>query len=319
MSKTIGTILTLKDEFSNTLKGTNSSVKGFQNQIKHTQNDINGFKQKASSGFGSVAKKIAGVVTAVVGVEKVKSFIDDSTEKAKESVDAETKLEAVLKNVHSLQAKSPLAYKQAKEQLLGVSANLQKVGVIEDDTITAGMQQLATFQLSNKEITTLSGGMTDLLAQQKGLNATSGDAVTIANMIGKAMSGNVGALSRVGISFTKAQAQAIKTGNATQRAATIAEVLKDNVGGVNKALAQTDQGKIQQATNAWGDMKEEIGKVVLQIKGQFAGYVMAHIPQISKLLIGLAQDAQKGINYVISHKAQIKKLLMKYLMVLKTE
>ena len=49
---------------------------------------------------------------------------------------------------------------------MGVASELQQIGVIGDEVTLAGMQQLATFQLSEKEIATLAGGMTDLLAQQ---------------------------------------------------------------------------------------------------------------------------------------------------------
>lgn len=237
---------------------------------------------KGFAKLGKVAAVGVGAVAAA-GAAGLAALFSGSTEAAKAQIEAETKLEAVLGNVKSIQAKGAGAAAEAKQQLMGVASQLQQVGVIGDEVTLAGMQQLATFQLSEKEISTLAGGMTDLLAQQKGLNATQEDAVGIGNMIGKVMQGQTSALSRVGITFDEAQEKALKMGTAEERAAVLAEILQQNVGGVNKALAETDQGKIQQMSNAWGDMKEEVGKVGLSIKAKFASVIMKNIPTVQKL------------------------------------
>ena len=261
-------------------------------------------------GFAQVTKAAAigvGAVSAAAAAGLTALF-SGSTELAKAQIEAETKLEAVLGNVASIQARGAGAAAQAKEKLMGVASELQQIGVIGDEVTLAGMQQLATFQLSEKKIATLAGGMTDLLAQQKGLNASQEDAVAIGNMIGKVMQGQTSALSRVGITFTEAQEQALKMGNAEQRAAVLAEILQQNVGGVNAALAQTDQGKIQQMANAWGDMKEEVGKVTLSIKGKFASVIMKNIPTVQKLgttlmstISKFADVAMPALDSVITH------------------
>ncbi len=56
-------------------------------------------------------------------------------------------------------------------------------------------------------------------------------------MMGKVIEGQTGALSRYGYSFTEAQEQILKFGTEEQMAATLAEVIGQAVGGVNKALA----------------------------------------------------------------------------------
>lgn len=275
-------LLSIGGRVNSTLpSSTSSASRSLQNVQRSAQSANRGFLGM-SEGAGKAVRAVAGMAAAYMGFSAMKNFAAESVAGAKAQIDAETKLEAVLKNVKSIQAQGPEAYKKSKAELLGVASNLQKVGVIGDEVSLSGMQQLATFQLNSKQIGTLSGGMGDLLAQQKGLNATQGDAVNIANMIGKAMGGQVGALSRVGISFTKAQAEAIKTGDATQRAAVIAQVLKDNVGGVNKALAATDQGKIQQMNNTWGDMKELVGMKILPLQAKFAGWFTSVLPTIEK-------------------------------------
>ena len=109
---------------------------------------------------------------------------------------------------------------------------------------------------------TLIPAMNNLLAQQKGLNASTGDAVQVGNLMGKAMMGQVDALKRVGISFTEAEANVIKYGTEQERAAMLAQVIQNNVGDMNAELAATDSGKQQQLVNTLGDMKEQIGGLV---------------------------------------------------------
>ncbi len=236
-------------------------------------------------GIVTAAKTAAVGISAVgaAGAAALKAIYNGSEEAAKAQIEAETKLEAVLGNVASIQERGNGAVAAAKQNLMGVASELQKVGVIGDEVTLAGMQQLATFQLSDKEISMLATGMTDLLAQQKGLNASQEDAVSIANMIGKAMTGQTSALSRVGITFSEAEKKALETGTAEERAAVLAGILKNNVGGVNKALAETDQGKIQQMANSYGDMKEEVGKLALSMKAKLASVVMKNIPAIQKM------------------------------------
>lgn len=305
LRKKVVTAVAMKDMATAKVKAVSNKVKTVGKMVAKPVVSVvvKGAQALSSIGKGiATAGKIAAAsvgAVAAAGAAGLTALFSGSTEAAKAQIEAETKLEAVLGNVKSLQAGGAGAVKQAKQNLMGVASELQQVGVIGDEVTLAGMQQLATFQLSDKEISMLAGGMTDLLAQQKGLNASQEDAVGIGNMIGKVMQGQTSALSRVGITFDEAQEKALKTGTAEQRAAVLAEILQQNVGGVNKALAETDQGKIQQMSNAWGDMKEEVGKVMLTIKGKFASVVMKNIPTIQKLGTTLMGAISKFADYAM--------------------
>ena len=275
------------------------------NAAEKQLNNLNNESTKTNKGFlglgeglGSVVKTAAGLAAGYLSLSAVKNYSNECISAAKEQITQETKLQAILKNVHSLQKIGPNAYKEANKQLIEMSEKLQKFGVINKSTVIAGYQQLATFQLGNKEISTLSNGMADLIAQRKGLNATSADAVGIANLMGKAMEGNTGALSRVGITFTKAQAAALKSGNSMQRAAILSKILQQNVGGVNAALRQTDDGKIWAAKNAYEEMRVEIGRKLLPIQAKFAGIYAKAAPTITKLLSTVTDKLSFGIDYV---------------------
>lgn len=85
-------------------------------------------------------------------------------------------------------------------------------------------------------------------------------------MLGKIMNGQTGALSRYGYSFNEAQEQILKFGTESERAAVLADVVSESVGGMNAELAKTDAGKAKQAANAFGDLQEEIGAVFAGIE-----------------------------------------------------
>ncbi len=249
------------------------------------------------SGFSSITDKIFSIKNAlmssfvVIGLQKtfgaIKGFIQETITAAQGQTLAEAKLYTILKNVHSIQARGPQAYKAAGDHLSKMATHLQRVGIIGDEITLAGFQQLATFQMSDKEISILAGGMSDLLAQQKGLNATQQDAVGIANLMGKVMDGQVGALRRVGVSFTKNEEKILKTGSRLQRASMLAKVLQNNVGGVNLAIAKMPEGKIQNMTNQWSDMYENIGIKLMPILADLAGWFAPHIPKIESFILKL--------------------------------
>ena len=319
-NKNVNILLKLQDQFTRPMREAGVITRDQEKSMRKVSQSVIGFSRNVRNGFlggvAHVAKFGAALsgITGVLSVGALKAFASQSEELAKAQIDAETKLEAVLGNVKSIAAGGNEAIANAKSQLMSVASDIQAVGVIGDEVTLAGMQQLATFQLSADQIATLSTGMTDLLAQQKGLNASQEDAVSIANLIGKAMNGNAGALTRVGIIMTDNQKKMLQTGDATQRAAVLAEILKDNVGGVNAALADTSQGKIQQFSNAWGDMKEEVGKHILGLKAAIASELVDYIPKIQEVALGVTTKISgyvwQAVVWVKSHSQEIKNAVL---------
>lgn len=172
---------------------------------------------------------------------------------------AETQLETVMRQRMDASDEMISSIKElASEQ--------QKLGVIGDEVQLSGAQQMATFLTETDSIKTLLPAMNNLLAQQKGLNATNQDAVNIGNLIGKAMQGQTAALRRVGITFDDAQEKVMKYGTEAQRAAMMAEIITANVGNMNAELAKTPTGKLKQTENWLGDIKEQIGSFTVGIQ-----------------------------------------------------
>ncbi len=168
---------------------------------------------------------------------------------------AETQLETVMRQRMS-------ATEEQIQSIKDLCSAQQEIGVIGDEVQLAGAQQVATFLKEKSSLETLIPAMNNLIAQQKGLNASGTDAVSVANLMGKAMQGQISALKRVGITFTEAQGQVMQYGTESERAAMLAQIITDNVGQMNAELAKTDSGKQKQLDNSLGDIKEKIGSLV---------------------------------------------------------
>ena len=284
-----------------TTKGINQSLSGELDKVAGPAGTEAGntigtnMTSSISSKMKSVGKGLvgAGAIATAVSVPIIRG-IQDAMEAYKVQSAAETKLTEIYKTRMG-------ATKQAAKSTMELASALQKEGVIGDEVTLSGAQQLATFAQYPETVNTLLPAMDNLLAQQKGLNATSEDAVSIGNLMGKVMQGQTGALKRVGISFTDAQEEVLKYGTEEERAAMLAEVITSNVGNMNSVMADTPEGKMQQLSNTLGDIKEQIGAALAPALAQAAtivqerivpaierivGFASAH-PIISKIILGI--------------------------------
>lgn len=216
--------------------------------------------QSSQMALGAITAIGAGL--AVFGAKSVQAY--------NAATEATTKLRTNLLNVKG-------ATEAHVKSLESLASQLQSVGVIEDDVIKAGMSQLATFNLQGKTIEKLTPKITDMVAQLKGHNATSEDMVGINNLVGKVMTGNVGALARYGVTLSENQKQLLANGNETERAAVLVKVLSQNYGEVNKALRNTPQGAVTALKNAFGDLQEGVGYFIsyamLPLVDKFNGWI----------------------------------------------
>ena len=142
----------------------------------------------------------------------------------------------------------------------------QQLGVIGDEVQLAGAKELSIHLKKSDTLKKLLPLMNDYIATNDGLEATQSSAASAGELLGKAMEGNVSMLERTGIKFSEAQKKIMQTGSEEARAAVLAEVLGERVGGMNEALAQTPEGKMKKAANSVGDLKEAIGQVYVKLQ-----------------------------------------------------
>lgn len=293
MSRSINVILNLKDQFTGPLKKATASAKTTERSFKMGMRNI----KKSISGMVKTGVKGIAVATGV-NLAATGIFIKQSVDAYKEAQLQVTKMESVLKNTKGIN-------KGQINDLKAYTSVLQAKGVVEDDVLKAGITSAGVFGLQADTIKKLLPGMADLAVKEKGINVTSEDMANYGKLLGKAMSGQTGALKKAGIVLDKHQEQIMKTGTETQKAALLADLLKNKVGGVNEAMAQTDQGRIQQLKNDFGDFQEEIGAVVLPVMAEFSSWFMSQLPSIREQF---QQLIDKGKAFVTENQPQFEQI-----------
>ena len=266
-----------------------------ESQLKQAQAELKAFgsigKQQvlavgeAFKSAGSKIKSAGRTITTTMSVYGVAGIYAGSRliEMSEKQAQAEQKLTEIYKSRMGVG-------KKAVQSTLELASAQQKAGVVGDEVQIAAAQQLATYAKYPGTVNTMLPALNDLLVQQKGLNGTQEDAVGLANLFGKAMMGQTGALKRAGISFTDAQAEVLKYGTEEEKAAMIAEVVTQNVGNMNEEFAKTDAGKIQQAKNQLGDMGEQIGAVLLPAVADLVAWFQAHLMPVLQRVIDFMQQ-----------------------------
>ena len=237
--------------------------------------DSKGFKDLAGDAEGLKAVIQSTVVEAeqlkgkfinfaalATGIEAVSNSFGQLQQGMQGLADAYAVQEVGERKLATIMAQRMNATEEEIQAIKDLASAQQAIGVIGDEVQLSGAQQIATFLNEKESLEALIPAMNNLLAQQKGLTASTSDAVSVGNLMGKAMMGQVDSLKEVGITFTQAEASVIKFGTEQERAAMVAQVIANNVGEMNAQLALTDSGKQQQLVNTLGDMKEELGELV---------------------------------------------------------
>lgn len=302
MAKTIGVLLSLKDQFTTPLQKATKSVKNMDRQLEKAGNQIKAFGRKIKNGMKTVAKWAAvgfGALTAGAVL-----FAKQSIDAAKDQVRIEKLLETTMKRTSN-------ASKEQIQAIKDEASALQNVGIVGDEVALAGANQLAVYGLRSDQIKKLMPNLNDMIAKEKGLNGTQEDAVAMADVIGKAMNGKTKGLLKYGVSLTAAEEKLFKTMKQEQRMEFISKKLNESIGGTNKALRETDEGKIVAAKNAWGDMKEELGKKLLPYLGKFAEWFETKIPAIQNFILGIADKIQELVTKAEPYITQIKDMFGK--------
>lgn len=275
--KNIGATISLKDGgFQSGIKKAVSGLTSFKKSSEGATSSVKKFSSQtnfAGTSLASMAKKVVGVVAAYASMKQIVTWGKACIDAANTQASAEARLETLMMNVAGTTMQNVSAMKK-------YAAELQGVTTVGDEVTIQGASQLATFQLQSDTIKTILPALQDLAVSQYGV-AVSGDQMqSMANLVGKVMTGNVGALTRYGVTLNDTQSKILKTGTESERAAMLVEVLGQNFGGLAEAMANTPEGKVQQLKNAWGDMQEVIGAKLYPIVTTVLQYITTKLPTI---------------------------------------
>ena len=216
------------------------------------------FNRSGSSleAFLSKLKALGGTIAFVFATSKIIGFGREFIRMADVQIEAETKLEAVMKATGN-------AAGFTAEQLKQNAAALQKITVYGDETIIGMQAVLSTFrEVKGDQFLDATKAALDMSA------VLGTDLRSAALQLGKALNDpklGITALTRSGVSFTEAQKEQIKTlqesGDIMGAQTIIINELKKEFGGAAEALGNTFSGKRAQLANRLGDIEERLGMV----------------------------------------------------------
>jgi hypothetical protein len=191
-TKAIQTILSLKDDFSETIKKTTQNVNKFAEQVKSAENQSNKMKSGISSAFNSTGAKIAGLI----GGLGVANFAKDSLMLASSLVEVQNVVDTTF------------------------SSSASKI----DDFAKTTTSQFGISELSAKKFSGTLGSMLSssgiagdqLVDMSKGLTGLSGDLASFYNMspdeafekIKSAMAGQTKPMQELGVDMSVASMSA---------------------------------------------------------------------------------------------------------------
>ena len=245
----------------NFLDNVSPGMKKMQNSIASTSRSMSNL----ASTLLSVNSAI-GIFSAVSNqFRKITASVEDCVQAYQYQSEQELKLTTIMRQRMG-------ATDAEINKLKEFASAQQQIGIYGDEMILQGAQELASFVSTREAVETLIPAMNNLIAQQYGLSASGQNFQMTADMMGKVLSGQTGALSRLGYVFSEEEKAMLKNGDEMQRASVLAKIITDNVGEMNQAMAGTQAGAIQSITNKLGDMKEEVGAILQPLKSTFTQF-----------------------------------------------
>lgn len=283
ISSTAGEVTSnIKSKFSaawNALpEGARNAAAKAGNALHSGLSKASGFASKAVSGIGKAAKGMTTVVSGAAAAAGgyLANFGKQAVDAALKAGEVTAKFQQVAKNNNWTE--------EEQKSLLSLNKTLGQTGVISGGTLKAAQAQLGTFALTADQVKTLTPALADMIANNKGYNATAQDGVQIANLLGKVMTGSATALSKYGVTMTDAQKKVLQEGSASEKAAMAAKVLEANFGGINKALAATPQGKMTILQHEIAGLKTSVGNDLIAAFGGVGGAVIKMVQAVEPLI-----------------------------------
>ena len=255
----------------------------------------NGMKEASNEAvsFGDILK--ANVIGDLIvdGIKELASVVKDFAGDLHEWAEGYRELEVYEKQFESNIKNTADATDEQIASLKQLAKQKERNGVISAKAITSAYQELATYVEEAESIEGLTDALTDMAAQQYGVDATDESVRNLATTLGKALAnGDYSGLTRLGYGFTDAQERIMKFGTEAQRVAVINDVIESSIGGMNQALAETDSGKIFQMASYFDDVKEAVGEVVSELE---VGFIEQILPELQPFI-------DDGLKWIIDNK-----------------
>jgi hypothetical protein len=247
--------------------------------------------------------KVLGAFGIAFGINQIKSFVSSSTELFRVQEQAVAQVETGLRSTGN-------AVGFTLDELKAKASAFQKESLFGDEQI---LKDLTAVMLTFTNVT----GESFDRAQQAALDLSTrmdGDLKGAAVQLGKALNDPIKgmtALSKSGVSFTAQQKEQIKTlaesGKLMEAQTIILDEMSHQFGGSAKAANEANGG-VKQLSMAWGDAKEELGKLLTEVGGSInlLGGLTAAVEWLSKNWKTLLLLIPRLIVYYIAYRNQQK-------------
>ncbi len=253
---------------------------------KHHSHGIGGFLKEGFEKAFEFVPEIAGVS---IGIEGAVEGFKKLTEASDEAAAAQTRLANMMLHVKGNTKADVEEVNELAEKLEGKTAYKHTI-------FEMAASQLSAFGMNGKQVRAMLPAMADYLAMQNGIGATNEDAIAGAKLLGKAYSGNVGALRRAGVVFSAAQEAILKHGTASQKTAVLIKGIESKSGGLAGKQLLDDKGQDQQAKNVFEKIKEKLGAALSPIRQVWRKALAASVPVLSEFADNFPKLLARGGN-----------------------
>lgn len=236
----VGILLEVQDRATAGIKNVSNSLDGLKGGLSKMAPTFKTMAVAGTAAFGAVTAAAGLAINAFQEAEVANARLDQIAKQVTKSTDAEI-----------------ASFKQ-------LATDLQAVGVVADDVIIAGQSQIASFTKSSAVVSSLSKDLADLAVAQYGVNVNQDQAIQTGNLLGKALQGNLGALTKTGIMVSGEFKTAFEAANNEQeRAAVLSKIIQDNYGGLNESMRKTSAGGLAALKTSLGDIAENVGAALV--------------------------------------------------------
>ena len=224
-------------------------------------------KDNASKAFDSLWDKIKKNLTAISVVSwTVSAWLIALWKSAVQSAvkwnTATTTMETMLRNTwHSSE--------EAIESLENLIKAEWKVWVISSNVSLAAAKQFATFDMWADAIAKIIPAFNNYIAGEKWMNATTEDAINLANGLAKAMQWNFSSLTKAWRVIDEETASLIANWNEMERAEGLVKVLNSTYWWLNETLAQTTEARLNKLNNMFWSVKSQLWQALIPVMEQF--------------------------------------------------
>jgi hypothetical protein len=229
--KYIVDIIAKNSQFVSTMNQNVQKVNEVDKKVKAAQGSVNSM----TSNLG----KLAGAVGIAFSAGAVIAFGKASTQAYNDSIQAETALLTALKGRTDIQ-----------RHLIDQASELMGKTLYDDDEIVRAQSLVAAFVKEENKIKTLIPLIQDFAA------AKQMDLASAADLVTKALAGEINALGRYGIKVEG-------TAGSSERLTMITKGLNDAFGGQAEAAAKVGTAALTQLANEYENVQEAFGKMII--------------------------------------------------------